>query len=105
MDPVHRGMLAAELGLDEAHDVFEVDGMLGAARPDGDRGARRSRRCTIRRTTRSTTRACSTTRNIFHVIRDAGPILLQHPYESFAHVGRALPARGRRGSRRCARSR
>jgi len=23
-------------------------------------------------------------RNIFHIIRDAGPILLQHPYESFA---------------------
>ncbi len=28
MNPVHRGMLAAELGLDERDDVFEVDGML-----------------------------------------------------------------------------
>ena len=28
MDPVHRGMLAAELGLDEASEVFEVDGMM-----------------------------------------------------------------------------
>ncbi|HXM87838.1 MAG TPA: hypothetical protein VN916_00220, partial [Candidatus Acidoferrum sp.] len=28
MNPVHRGMLAAELGLDERADVFEVDGML-----------------------------------------------------------------------------
>ena len=26
MQPLHRGMLAAELGLDEATDVFEVDG-------------------------------------------------------------------------------
>src|ERR1700687_5527501 len=28
MNPVHRGMVAAELGLDERSDVFEVDGML-----------------------------------------------------------------------------
>ena len=28
INPVHRGMLAAELGLDERADVFEVDGML-----------------------------------------------------------------------------
>ena len=28
MDPVHRGMLAAELALDESADVFEVGGML-----------------------------------------------------------------------------
>jgi polyphosphate kinase len=27
-DPIHRGMLAAELGLDERADVFETDGML-----------------------------------------------------------------------------
>src|SRR5271169_6846094 len=28
MNPVHRGMLAAELGLDEREDVFDVGGML-----------------------------------------------------------------------------
>lgn len=28
MDPVHRGMLAAELGLDEGQDVAEVEGMM-----------------------------------------------------------------------------
>ena len=84
MDPIHRGMLAAELELDEVSEVFEVDGMMALRdlfqivainRPDlhdpsqhpldhpklGDRK-----------------------RNIFHIIRDAGPILLQHPYESFA---------------------
>ena len=26
---------------------------------------------------------CSDTRNIFHIIRDQGSLLLQHPYESF----------------------
>ncbi|MFW6258787.1 MAG: RNA degradosome polyphosphate kinase, partial [Halochromatium sp.] len=29
MDPVHRGMLAAELGLNEADDVYEVGGLMG----------------------------------------------------------------------------
>jgi polyphosphate kinase len=83
MDPTHRGMLAAELGLDEASEVFEINGMMalrdlfqvaGINRPElhdpshhpfdhpklGDK------------------------RNIFHIIRENGPILLQHPYESFA---------------------
>ncbi|MDS4032296.1 MAG: polyphosphate kinase 1, partial [Candidatus Contendobacter sp.] len=83
MDVIHRGMLAAELGLDEATDVFEIDGMLALRdlfqivainRPElhdpphhpldhpklGDR------------------------RSVFHIIRESGPILLQHPYESFA---------------------
>jgi len=76
-------MLAAELELDEASDVFEVEGMLSLrdlfeiaslAYPslhdpphhpvDHPR--------------------FQTSRNIFHEIRDAGSILLQHPYESFA---------------------
>ena len=29
MTPVHRGMLAAELGLDEAADVFQVEAVMG----------------------------------------------------------------------------
>ncbi len=82
MDPVHRGMLAAELGLDEDADVFEVDGLLGK---------------------RDLFQIASLTGpelhdpphhpvdhprliaapNIFHEIREHGPILLQHPYESF----------------------
>lgn len=83
MSPMHRGMLASELGLQEEGDVVEVSGRLGLAslmelasldvpalrdpkhhpidNPELTRG-----------------------RNIFHVIRDAGSILLQHPYESFA---------------------
>jgi polyphosphate kinase len=83
MSPMHRGMLASELGLQEEGDVVEVSGRLGLAslmelssldipelrdpkhhpidNPELTRG-----------------------RNIFHVIRDAGSILLAHPYESFS---------------------
>ncbi|MBM4242821.1 MAG: polyphosphate kinase 1 [Deltaproteobacteria bacterium] len=83
MSPMHRGMLASELGLQEEGDVVEVSGRLGLASlmelssldvpslrdpkhhpidsPELTRG-----------------------RNVFHVIRDAGSILLQHPYESFS---------------------
>ncbi|HEX5137219.1 MAG TPA: polyphosphate kinase 1 [Planctomycetota bacterium] len=84
MAPHHRAMLAAELGLDERNDVLEVDGVLGlrdlweiarlpvpelhdpphypADHPD-----------------------LVPDRNIFHIIRDAGSILLHHPYQSFAN--------------------
>ncbi|MCF7989288.1 MAG: polyphosphate kinase 1 [Thiohalocapsa sp.] len=84
MDPVHRGMLAAELGLNEAEDVYEVSGLIGKRdlfelasldfpqlhdkphRP-GDHPLLGNDR-----------------RNIFHIIRENGPLLLQHPYESFS---------------------
>ena len=84
MDPVRRGMLAAELGLDEhAGDVVDVDGMLAlrdlmeiallddlALRDPPHHPIDHPR--------------LRTTRSIFHVIRDAGSLLLQHPYESFS---------------------
>jgi len=83
MNPVRRGMLAAELGLDERSDVFEVDGMLAMrdlmeltavdapALHDPPHHPVDHPRLTPGR-------------NIFHVIRDAGPFLLIHPYESFS---------------------
>ncbi len=83
MDPVHRGMLAAELGLDEQADVVDVDGMPAlrdlmeiaqldeAALHDPPHHPIDHPRLHPRR-------------SIFHVIRDAGAILLQHPYESFS---------------------
>ena len=83
MDPVHRGMLAAELGLDEHVDVIDVQGMLAlrdlmeiaqlddAALHDAPHHPVDHPRL-------------QTTRNIFHIIRDAGSLLLQHPYESFS---------------------
>ncbi len=84
MNPVHRGMLAAELGLDERADVFEVDsGMLAMrdlmelasidapALHDPPHHPVDHPKLTIGR-------------NMFHVIRDAGSFLLMHPYESFS---------------------
>jgi len=82
MDPTRRGMLAAELGLDEA-DVFEKKGLLA---------------------TRDLLSLCDLEipslrypphhpidhpklthmPNIFHAVRENGSILLQHPYESFS---------------------
>jgi polyphosphate kinase len=82
MDPTRRGMLAAELGLDES-DVFETKGLLA---------------------TRDLLSLCDLEipalrypphypidhprlvhmPNIFYAVRDHGSILLQHPYESFS---------------------
>ena len=83
----HRGMLAAELGLDERADVFEVEGMLGlrdlmelkqhpALRdfPDLHDAPHHPLDHPL----------LTMDRNIFHVIRDEGSILLHHPYDSFS---------------------
>lgn len=85
INEVHRGYLAAELGLNEQQDVFEV-GSMPAMRdlfeiaflpfPELhdepheplDHAEIRGRRC------------------IFHSIREHGPFLLQHPYESFGNT-------------------
>ena len=83
MDPVHRGRLAAELELDEGNDVFEVPGMLAmrdlfeVARLDYPRLHDQPHHPVDHP-------LLQTQRNIFHIIRDAGSILLQHPYESFS---------------------
>jgi len=83
MEPLHRGRLAAELELDEATDVFEIPGLLAM-------------RDLFELTHLDFPRLhdaphhpidhpqLQTPRNIFHIIRDAGAILLQHPYESFS---------------------
>ncbi|MDD2366652.1 MAG: polyphosphate kinase 1 [Desulfuromonadaceae bacterium] len=83
MESLHRGRLAAELELDEGSDVFEVPGILAM-------------RDLFELTTLDFPRLHDTPhhpidhpllltqRNIFHIIRDAGSILLQHPYESFS---------------------
>ncbi|MCP5368095.1 MAG: polyphosphate kinase 1 [Hyphomicrobiales bacterium] len=83
MNAVHRGMLAAELGLDEPTEVFETDVLLGPrdlmeiatleipALHDKDHHP-------------ADNVLLLDSRNIFHIIRQAGPILLHHPYESFS---------------------
>ena len=83
MDPVRRGQLAAELELDETTDVFEVPGMMAMrdlfeiARLDYPQLRYPSHHPVDHP-------LLQTPRNIFHIIRDAGSLLLQHPYESFA---------------------
>jgi len=83
MSSSSRGMLAAELGLNEHADVFDVDGMMG-----------------LRDLMEVATIDAPVlhdpphhpidhprlpeSRNIFHIIRDAGSLLLQHPYESLS---------------------
>jgi polyphosphate kinase len=83
MDVAHRGMLAAELDLNETADVFEVDGMMAM-------------RDLMQIATLDYPELkdpphapidhplLQSPRNIFHIIRDAGSILLHHPYESFS---------------------
>ncbi len=83
MDPVHRGRLAAELELDEEADVFEVPGLLAM------RDLFELTRLDFPRLHDAPHYPVDhpqlqTQRNIFHIIRDAGAILLQHPYESFS---------------------
>ncbi|UCH41922.1 MAG: polyphosphate kinase 1, partial [Gammaproteobacteria bacterium] len=82
MDPTRRGMLAAELGLDEA-DVFEKKGLLStrdllslidleipALRDPPHHPIDHPKLAHMP--------------NIFHAIRDHGSILVHHPYESFS---------------------
>jgi polyphosphate kinase len=82
MMPVHRGMLAAELFLDEENDVFEIISMpamrdlfeiasldIPELRDPSHKAIDHPELCD--------------SRNIFHIIRERGPLLLQHPYESF----------------------
>jgi polyphosphate kinase len=83
MMPLHRGKLAAELGLDESNDVFESDGMLGLHDLWELVGLDYPH---LRDVPHHPVNApdLATDRNIFHIIRDAESILLHHPYESFA---------------------
>ncbi len=83
MTPSHRGMLAAELGIDEERDVFAVDGIMAKRdlfqiasidRPDLHYPPHQPF---------DHYRLAGDSPNIFHLIREEGAILLQHPYESF----------------------
>lgn len=82
MNAAQRGRLAAELGLDEDADVFEPEAMLGIRdlmeiASLNVPGLKDPPHHPVDHP------ALQVDRNIFHAIRDAGPILLQHPYEAF----------------------
>ncbi len=87
MSSQHRGMLAAELGLDEEADlegdVFEVEGLMAGRdlfqiaaldRPDLRDPPHHPLDHWL----------LANAPNIFHAIREHGSLLVQHPYESFA---------------------
>ncbi len=83
MPPQRRGMLAAELGLDQSSDVFEIDSMLGM------RDLMEIAGLDVPRLHDPPHHPVdhpdlTTDRSIFHVIREGGAILVHHPYESFA---------------------
>ena len=83
MDPTRRGMLAAELGLNEDTDVFEVDGLM-AKRDLLQIASLKVRELHDPAHHPLDHPMIAGATNIFHLIREQGPILLQHPYESFA---------------------
>ncbi len=83
MDPLHRGRLAAELELDEENDVFDVTGML-AMRDLFELVGLDYPRLHDPPHHPIDHPQLQAPYNIFHIIRDAGAILLQHPYESFS---------------------
>jgi len=83
INPVHRGMLAAEIGLDERADVFEVDEML-SMRDLGELAAIDAPALHDPPHHPVDHPRLTVGRSIFHVIRDAGSFLLLHPYESFS---------------------
>ena len=85
MPPLHRGLLADKFGLDEEADLFEVGDMplgvkdlfeiggidLPELKYDSHRPIDHPE-------------LIDPDRSIFHQIRDAGSILIHHPYESFS---------------------
>jgi polyphosphate kinase len=83
MDPLHRGQLASELGLDEEEDVFEVEGMLGV-RDLFEIAALDIPALKYPPHHPIDHPALQSLPKIFHVIREAGAVLLQFPYESFS---------------------
>ncbi|MGF1464611.1 MAG: polyphosphate kinase 1 [Sandaracinaceae bacterium] len=83
LDAVTRGFLAAELGLDEALDVVEIDGMLGLADLFEIAGLDRPElKDPVHHPVDHP--GFTTDRNIFHIIRDRGSLLVHHPYQSFS---------------------
>ncbi len=83
MSTSHRGMLASELGIDADRDVFAVDGIMakrdffeiaGLDYPDLHYPVHQPL---------DHFRLAGDNPNIFHIIREEGALLLQHPYESF----------------------
>ena len=83
MNETLKGMLAAELGIDEQRDVFEVDGIMAKSDMMQIAGLDRSDLRFPLHQPVDHPDLLGEDPNIFHLIKDKGSILLQHPYESF----------------------
>jgi polyphosphate kinase len=79
----HKGKLAAELGVDGAQDVFEVEGILGIRDLFQIAEIDRQDLHFPHHHPVDNTELLGDDPNIFHTIREHGEIFLQHPYESF----------------------
>ena len=84
MDPYRRSWLAAELGLDPDKDVFESESML-AMRHLVEIAGLEFPALRDPPTHPADHGGLVDERSIFYAIRNAGSILLQHPYESFSN--------------------
>jgi polyphosphate kinase len=84
MHPQRRGWLAAELGLDPETDVFETDNMLAMRHLFEIASIDEPALHDAPHHPQEHARLVSAS-NIFYAIREAGSLLLQHPYESFTN--------------------
>jgi len=79
----HRGMLAAELGIDSRKDVFTVDGIMGKRDFMEIVAIDKPELHFTPHQPLDHYKLSGDFPSIFHQIREEGPFLLQHPYESF----------------------
>jgi polyphosphate kinase len=83
MDPQHRSILSSQLGLNDPEDVFEASGML-ALRDLMELVGIDDLALHDPPFHPIETPRLPAERSIFHSLRDAGSLLVLHPYESFA---------------------
>ncbi len=79
----HKGKLAAELGVDQDNDVFEVEGILGLRDLFEISAIDLPQLHFLPHQPVENTELLGDNPNIFYTIREHGDVLLQHPYESF----------------------
>ncbi len=80
----HRGMLASELGIDSRKDVFTVNGIMAKRDLMEIAGIDKPELHFPPHQPLDHYKLAGDFPNIFHLIREEGPFLLQHPYESFS---------------------